>query len=231
MSDVRPIKSPLVYNACRWSARMIFRLFFRIRIVGGDRVPASGPVLLAANHGSFLDPPIVGATLLHRNTNFLARRSLFKGPLAWLIRRCNSIPLDDEAGDIKAIKQVLERLGEGESVLIFPEGSRTQDGQMQAFREGVRLIARRGKCPVVPIAIEGAFEAWPRTRSLPRLFGCRLAIEFGEPIPAEQIASATGNERLERTIDDMRLKLRADMRQMTNGRYPPASEADRSLHP
>ncbi|MEO1584841.1 MAG: lysophospholipid acyltransferase family protein [Planctomycetota bacterium] len=230
MSDVRPIKSPPVYNTCRWSARMLFRLFYRIRILGEDRVPRSGPVLLVANHGSFFDPPIIGATLQARDTNFLARRSLFKGPLGWLIRRCNSIPLDDEAGDIKAIKQVLERLGEGEPVLIFPEGSRTYDGKLQPFRDGVRLIARRGKCPVVPIAIEGAFESWPRTRPLPTPFGCRLAVEYGEPIPADQLTGDDGNERLERIIDRMRLELRERMRAGTGGRFPPAGPADEPLH-
>ena len=230
MSDVRPIKSPFVYNLARWSARMFFRLFYRIRITGQDRVPTEGPVLLVANHGSFFDPPIVGATLRVRDTNFLARRSLFKGPLGWLIRRLNSIPLEDNAGDVKAIRQVLERLGEGEPVLIFPEGSRTYDGRLQPFRDGARLIIRRAKCPVVPIAIEGAYDTWPRTRKLPRLFGCRLAIEYGEPISAEQARAEDGNELLERTIAAMRLKLREQMRKNSMGRFPEPSEADRPLH-
>ena len=85
MSDTRPIKSPRIYSFCRWAARMVFRLLYGVRIVGEDRVPAEGPVLLVANHGSFLDPPVVGATLQKRDTNFLARKSLFKGPLGWLI--------------------------------------------------------------------------------------------------------------------------------------------------
>ncbi len=230
MSDVAPIKSPRIYSLVRFSARMLLRLLYRVRIEGEHRVPTEGPVLLVANHGSFLDPTVVGGTLRVRDTNFLARRSLFKGPLGWLIRRLNSIPLEDNAGDVKAIRQVLERLGEGEPVLIFPEGARSYDGRLQPFRDGARLIIRRARCPVVPIAIEGAFETWPRTRAMPRFFGCRLAIEFGEPIPAERARADDGNELLERTIDRMRLKLRAEMRAETNGRFPPPSEADRPLH-
>lgn len=230
MSDVRPIKSPRIYSSTRFTARMAFRLFYRVKIVGQERVPREGPVLLVANHGSFIDPPLVGGTLQVRDTNFLARRSLFKGPLGWLIRRLNSIPLEDNAGDVKAIRQVLERLAEGEPVLIFPEGARTFDGRLQPFRDGAKLIIRRAKCPVVPIAIEGAFDTWPRTRKLPRLFGCRLAIEYGEPISAERARADDGNELLERTIDRMRLALRAQMRGETGGRFPEISEADRPLH-
>lgn len=230
MSDTRPISSPRIYSLCRWSARMVIRLFYRVRVVGQDRVPGEGAVLLVANHGSFLDPPIVGATLRKRDTNFLARRSLFKGPLGWLIRRLNSIPLEDNAGDVKAIRQVLERLSEGQPVLIFPEGSRSYDGRLQPFRDGAQLIIRRAKCPVVPIAIEGAYDTWPRTRKLPRLFGCRVAIEYGEPVSAERARATGGNELLERTIDEMRLRLRAQMRSRTMGRFPPPSEADRALH-
>ena len=231
MSDVKPIKRPRIYSLARFTARMAFRLFYRVKIIGEDRVPLEGPVLLVANHGSFIAPPLVGGTLRIRNTNFLARRSLFKGPLGWLIRRLNSIPLDDNAGDVKAIRQVLERLGEDEPVLIFPEGARTCDGKLQPFRDGARLIIRRAKCPVVPIAIEGAFETWPRTRKLPRLFGCRLAIEYGEPISAERARADDGNELLERTIDTMRLALRDQMRRETKGKFPPPSDADKPLHP
>lgn len=230
MSDVRPIKSPRIYSLARWTARMAFRLFYRVRIVGEERVPTQGPVLLVANHGSFIDPPLVGGTLRSRDTNFLARKSLFKGPLGWLIRRLNSIPLEDNAGDVKAIRQVIERLSEGEPVLIFPEGSRTYDGKLQPFRDGARLIIRRAKCPVVPVAIEGAFDIWPRTSKVPRPFGCRLAIEYGTPIPPERARADDGNELLERTIDTMRLALRERMRSETNGKFPPTNAGDEPLH-
>lgn len=115
-------------------------------------------------------------------------------------------------------------------MLIFPEGARSCSGQLQPFRDGARLIIRRAKCPVVPIAIEGAFETWPRTQKRPRLFGCRVAIEYGEPISPERARADDGNELLERTIDTMRLALRDRMREKTKGKFPPPSDADQPLH-
>jgi 1-acyl-sn-glycerol-3-phosphate acyltransferase len=205
---------------------MVFIALYRLDVQGLDRVPQQGPVLLVANHGSFLDPPIIGSLVRPRPICFLARASLFVGPLGWAIRKLNSIPLADNSGDIAAIRTVIGLLKDGHAVLIFPEGSRSEDGRMQAFRDGALLIVRRARCPVVPIAIEGAHDAWPRSAPRPRLRGCRLSVRFGEPIPPEEVIADAGGGLLERRIDAMRLDLRAAMRRRTHGRYPPPGPGD-----
>ncbi|MEM9165423.1 MAG: lysophospholipid acyltransferase family protein [Planctomycetota bacterium] len=207
---------------------VFFHGFYRLHVQGVERVPASGACLLAANHVSFFDPPLVGTPIKSRGTHFLARASLFKGPLGWLITRLNTIPLEDQSGDIRAIRTVIERLGLGQAVVVFPEGSRSWDGAMQPCRDGVRMIVRRAKCPVVPVAIEGAFDAWPRTRKLPRLFGCRIAVSYGEPIEHGLIEGEGGTDLLAQAIDAQRLELRKVLRSRTGGVYPPASAGDRS---
>lgn len=221
-----PGRSPRFYSFVRWSARMVFLALYRLDVQGLERVPQSGPVLLVANHSSFLDPPILGALVRPRPICFLARASLFSGPLGWAIRKLNSIPLADNSGDIAAIRTVIGLLREGHAVLIFPEGSRSEDGRMQPFRDGAILIVRRARCPVVPVAIEGAYDAWPRSASRPRLRGCRLAVRFGEPISPEEILDGGSSAVMERSIDQMRQELRTAMRRRTHGRYPPQGPAD-----
>ena len=218
------------YRCVRRAVRILFRALYRFRAEGLEHIPETGPALLVANHGSFLDPPLVGCGVMSREVHFVARASLFKGPLGPIIRRLSTIPLEDNAGDLRAIRTVIEHLAKGELVLIFPEGARTYDGRLQPFRDGVRLIARKSGCPVVPIAIEGAFEAWPRTRALPRLLGCRVRIRCGKAVPASELHGPDGNERLERTIDTMRLALRAELRSQTHGRFPKPGPADEPLH-
>ncbi|MEM8757222.1 MAG: lysophospholipid acyltransferase family protein [Planctomycetota bacterium] len=226
MSSFRP---GWFYLFCRALTRLALRLLYGIRAEHADRVPAEGPVLLVANHVSFLDPPIVGSMVERADVAFLARASLFKPPLSTIIRALHTLPIRDNEGDVRAIRQVIDLLAAGRPVLIFPEGSRTHDGALQPFREGFRLIARRAKCPVVPVAIEGAFHAWPRRRALPRMFGARLMVRYGEPIPAERASGPDGNALIEQTIDAMRLELRAALREATRGRFPPAGIGDLPL--
>lgn len=230
MTDQRADRPTLFYRCCRKLLACAFTLLYRYRTSGEEHVPATGAALIVANHGSFLDPPLVGAVVRRRPVHFVARASLFKWPLGPIIRALNAIPLEDNAGDLRAIRRVIDHLKQGEVVLIFPEGARTHDGRLQPFRDGVRLITRKAGCPVIPAAVEGAFETWPRSRSLPRLFGCRVSVRYGKAIPADELTGPDANRRLEELIDAMRLDLRREMRAATNGRFPPVNAADRPLH-
>jgi 1-acyl-sn-glycerol-3-phosphate acyltransferase len=219
----------LFYEVCRSALSLFFLLAYRARIEHTRRVPSSGPLLLVANHQSYLDPPLIGFGIRQRQMDYLARIGLFKVPgLNWLIDALNATPIKEDSGDAGAIKEVLRRLGEGRAILIFPEGSRTDDGQVHQFKRGTALLFRRADCPVIPVAIEGCFEAWPRDR-LPSIFGKRIAVSYGEPIPAAELKALGADAALamlRERIDAMRLELRARLRQSTRGRYPPPGPAD-----
>ena len=138
-------------------------------------------MILASNHQSYLDPVLIGTHVL-RPLCFLARESLFRVPLlGGLIRRLNAFPVRRGGAAARAALRTAEGiLKSDQAVVLFPEGTRTVDGKMQPLKSGVYLIARRARCPVVPVLIVGAFEAWPRQRKVPWFSSIRMI--FGEPI-------------------------------------------------
>jgi 1-acyl-sn-glycerol-3-phosphate acyltransferase len=113
--------------------------------------------------------------------------------------------------------------------MLFPEGARSPDGAMRPFKRGVWLLLTRAKCPILPVAVEGAFDIWPRSRSLPAIFRRRIAIAIGEPIPFDVLAAMeadAGLAHLTRVVDGLRMNLRRDLRDRTRDRYPPPGPAD-----
>lgn len=227
MKPNRP-KSFRLYHFCREVLLLLLRVLHRVTFINYEYVPKSGACLIVANHQSFWDPPLVGCRIRYRPLTFLARASLFKSTLfGGLISRVNALPIRDGEGDIRAIRDIIERLKQGEAVVIFPEGSRTFDGAMEPFRDGAALIIRKAKCPVVPVAIEGAFDAWPRTASKPR--PCkRIMVMYGKPIPPEELGKNI-NDRIEREIDDMRMALRKELRRVSGGSYPAPGPGDHAF--
>lgn len=224
-----PLYRILWYEFCRLAIHLLAGLIYGLRIEGRNNVPPTGPVLIVANHQSHLDPPFISA-VTRRNMHFLARLGLFTNPFfRFLIKSLNAIPLDTTKGDTAAIKTAIERLRAGRLVLIFAEGERTPDGGMRPFQPGAALLIRRSKAPVLPIAIEGAFDTWPRHRSRPRLRG-RVRIAVGKPIPMSTFEGMTTHEMLDsiaRTVDDLRLTLRARLRHESRGAFPAPGPGDR----
>jgi 1-acyl-sn-glycerol-3-phosphate acyltransferase len=156
-----------------------------MRYTGRENIPPEGPVLVVSNHQSYMDPPLVGAGC-PRRMNYVARKTLFRnGPFRWLIRSLDAIPLDTDGSSLAGIKETLRRLKREEMVLIFPEGGRCWDGEVGPFRPGFTTLAVRGRAAILPVAIEGAFQAWPRTRKWPR--PGTIHVHYGEPILAEQL--------------------------------------------
>lgn len=228
-----PKLRPAVYRAGQLLSRLVLEGGFRCETHGLENVPDDGPLLIVANHQSFLDPPAVGCRV-DRYITYLARASLFSNPLfGWLIRAVNTVPIRDNDGDVRAIRLVLDRLAKGEAVLIFPEGSRTDDGAPSPFREGAALIVRRAKCPVLPVAVEGAFDAWPRNRKLPALFrGHRIAVEIGEPIAPEDLGPAKSiSARLQTEIESLRMHARKRILDRTGGTRPLPGPGDERFDP
>jgi 1-acyl-sn-glycerol-3-phosphate acyltransferase len=163
-----------------------------MRYTGRENIPAEGPVLVVSNHQSYLDPPLVGAGC-RRRMNYVARKTLFGNPLfRWLIHSLDAIPLDTEGSSVGGIKETLRRLKRGEMVLIFPEGGRCWDGEVGPFQPGFTTLAVRGRAAILPVAIEGAFDAWPRTRKWPR--PGIIHVHYGPPITADQLAQYGGDD-------------------------------------
>jgi 1-acyl-sn-glycerol-3-phosphate acyltransferase len=161
-------------------ARIVTTVFFDLKTYGIYNVPKTGGVLLVSNHQSFLDPIILSSGL-DRTLSYLAKAELFKNRFfGWLISSLNAFPVEQGAGDVSAVKEAIARLQEGHLLNIYPEGSRTLDGEMQPLEKGVALVIRRAKVPVVPVAITGSFKAWPRGTALPKSYPIRIMI--GPPI-------------------------------------------------
>jgi 1-acyl-sn-glycerol-3-phosphate acyltransferase len=166
-----------------WIGHTIFRAaakaFFRYQVVGRDKLIQEGPLLIAANHESFLDPPLVGVAW-DDSVYYLARKTLFKGPTKWLYPRWNAIPVDQEAPDMRSLKKIIKILRSGEQVVVFPEGARTLDGKLQPGEAGVGLIAAKSNATIQPIRIFGAYKALPRGSG--RLRFHPITIVVGDPI-------------------------------------------------
>ena len=161
-------------------SRLLGNALFGFRILHRDRMIQTGPLILAMNHQSYLDPPLAG-NACDRAIYFLARRSLLNvWGLGWLLPKLNVIPVDQEGIDRSALKALIRVIKAGNGALIFPEGSRTLDGTLQPALPGLGLIIAKTRAPVVPMRIFGAHEALPRGSNRLRLH--RITVVVGEPI-------------------------------------------------
>lgn len=193
-----------VYRFCRATASAVLTLLYRLRVQGAEHVPARGGALLIANHASHLDPPLIGVAVKRRSLMYLARSGLFRfAPFAALIRALGAIPLRENEGDLGAMKRAIEELKRGRLVLIFPEGTRSPDGSIGEFKRGAWLLIARAKCDVIPVRVDGAYDAWPRSRTLPRLLSASPArVRFGPPIRFESELAGLDAEAGLRVLKD-----------------------------
>src|SRR3954465_10656424 len=190
----RPLSKRVGYDGLRVLCRTVAVWLYGFGIEGRDHWPATGGGLICANHQSMFDPPLVGLTC-PRRMNYLARDTLFRVPiLAPLIKFLDAIPIDREGVGLSGLKETLRRLKAGELVLIFPEGTRTRDGEVAPLKPGFIAVARRSRVPLIPVGLDGAYQAWPRTAKFPRTG--RVAVVIGEPIAAEQVAAMSDDDLL-----------------------------------
>lgn len=185
-----------------------FRSVFGLRIINEEKVIHEGPVLVAANHQSFLDPPLIG-NLYKSEMHYLARKTLFVGFFAWLYPRWNAIPVDQDRPDMASLKTIIKLLKAGERVLVFPEGERTLDGQIGQSQPGIGLIAVKSGAVIQPVRIRGAREALPRGSG--RLRFARISVTVGDPIrlTPEEIAAAQGKAGYQQIADRIKTAIEA----------------------
>lgn len=197
-----------IYHFCSTLVRTVFSLLYRTSWHGLENVPRKGPLLIASNHMSFFDPPLVGCST-RRDFHYLARESLMGNAFsAWLLPRINVIPVNRESGkDARAVRQVLKALKDELGTVIFPEGTRSPDGELQEAKAGVGLLACRSKAQVLPVRIFGSFEVFSRHQKIPKLRG-KIHIVYGkclhpedyDPGPKTENRYKVAIERIMKTI-------------------------------
>jgi 1-acyl-sn-glycerol-3-phosphate acyltransferase len=170
-----------------------FRTLFGMRVNGAEHLITEGPVLVASNHQSFLDPPLIG-NLYKDEMTYLARKTLFNSFTRWVYKNWNAIPVDQDRPDMASLKTIIRKLKEGNRVLVFPEGSRTLDGNLGEAAPGIGLIAAKSGVPIQPVRISGAREALPRGSA--RIRFARITVSVGPPIhlTPDEIKAAKGKE-------------------------------------
>ena len=162
---------------------------YRMRVFGREHVPARGGAIIAANHCSYLDPPVMGGANSRRVVHFLARDTLLSNPIAkWFFPRVAVIPLDRTKGDLGALKKAIGILKEGRVVGLFPEGTRSPDGRMRAAKGGIGFLIAKSEVPVVPLHISGTFAAFPKGAK--KMQPSRIVARYGPPISPEEIRAA-----------------------------------------
>jgi 1-acyl-sn-glycerol-3-phosphate acyltransferase len=167
-----------VFRFLQWLVRVYFRLLFRIEVRGAEKIPRRGRVVIASNHVSGYDPPLVGC-VIPRVVYFLGKKELFEIPgLAQLIRFCNCIPVDRADFAATTLKQIERVLQNNEALLLFPEGTRTRTGRALPWKAGLGMIAARTHADILPACIDNLFgvrgSIWTRPR---------VRITFGDAVP------------------------------------------------
>ncbi len=193
--DRTPSYEPDSRNRVYWflqtSVALFAPLYFRFRVRGLENVPKQGPALLVANHQSFLDPVMVGLQL-KRPIRFLARTTLYRGPLIrFVFDKLCTIPLNRDSASTATIRQATAELRQGHLIGVFPEGTRSQDGRIGPLKPGFIALVRRAKVPVIPVGLAGTGAAFPRGAWFLRPKKCRLV--YGPPLSPETLAQVSGH--------------------------------------
>ncbi len=204
----------ILYKFVHGLSRLFFRILYGHHAFGVDKI-IEGPAIIAPNHVSFLDPPLVGASC-PEPVAFLAKDTLFQKPLlGTLIRNLNAYPVSGKIKDLTSIKVVLGILKEKKKVIIFPEGIRSYDGKLAEIKPGICMLAMRANVPVIPVYIKGTFEIWDRKRKFPRLWG-KTECVFGDPIyPAayKEMDKKSAQEAMAKEIKKRILSLKSQTRE------------------
>lgn len=182
--DDSALRMDMSYAVSRHLVRLIFSTYFRGEVYNAHKVPERGPVIIASNHVGYIDPFCVGAAV-NRRICYLCRESAFKWPIiGYLLKKWNAVPVDRDGKNPRGLKAVLDRLKDGEAVMLFPEGTRTYDGTLQRAKPGIGLLVAQSQAPVLPVRIFGMWEAFNRHMKFPR--PKKVKVVFGELISFDE---------------------------------------------
>lgn len=205
----------------------VFRVYLRIggyKVAGRENIPATGPVILAPNHVSLLDPPLVGVSSTRRPF-IMAKAELFHGIQGWAIQRMGSFPVNRNSADRAAFRRARQILSEGQPLLIFPEGTRSSYGELGEAEPGVALLAHGAKAPVVPIYIRGTEGAFSRRRKGFHLVKCE--IHFGKPLYFEEEYARKADRETLDIISQRIMEEIASLKRAVDAQHPkPALKPD-----
>lgn len=177
----------MTYFIGRAILRVFFKIFFRLKVIGSNNCPDEGPLIIASNHASFLDPIIVGLAVA-RPLNFMARGSLFKNRIfGRILTSVNAFPLRREGVDLGAMRTAIDKLSKGSAVLIFPEGTRTKHGNLQSPMPGIGFLTASSGARILPCYIKGSMDALPREALFPRFK--KISVYIGKSLQFDKIDS------------------------------------------
>ncbi len=211
----RSAASLVWYHSVQYLLAILTIVLMRWRATGQSNIPATGGVLLVSNHVSFLDVIFLGIPL-GRPLNYVARSTLFVSILGWFIRSVGAFPIQREGIGASGMKETLRRLRAGGIVTLFPEGTRSKDGQLGTLKPGIAVLVQRVGVPVVPAGLAGMFEIWPRSQLFPVPHPIR--IHYGRAIYPDELAgldtdaiTALIRARMEESFLEARRALQSDM--------------------
>ncbi|MEO7415249.1 MAG: lysophospholipid acyltransferase family protein [Opitutaceae bacterium] len=190
-----------VYGLFHYISVVVYDMFFRGEVIGIEHLPKTGAFLIASNHASHLDSPIIGSQV-RRQVCFFGRKNLWKpGIAAWWLDAVGTIPVDRDGGQaLSAIKRVLRALANDKVLILFPEGTRSPDGGLQTPKPGVGMIVCSTQVPVVPARIFGSFEAFGKGIGFPRA-GNPVSVVFGPPLSPSQYDPGAGKDRYQQASE------------------------------
>jgi 1-acyl-sn-glycerol-3-phosphate acyltransferase len=206
------------FRLVRWLAWLFFRLFYGLRIYGVSHL-RSGAGILASNHASFFDPPVISASC-REEVHFLARESLFRVPLfGRLIRALNSHPISRGSSDAHTFRQLIAFLQQGQKVILFPEGKRSSDGSIQPLERGLAFLVYKAQCTIYPVYVDGTFSVWNRTMSFPRFSRKKIRCVFGSPIEWADFSELDKRKAMEEITARAEKALHALQRWLSEGAH------------
>jgi len=183
----------MIYDICYFISKWICRVLFRLRVVGEENVPKSGPVILASNHVSYLDPIFLGVSL-RRKVHYMAKEEIFRNPLiSWFIRKLQGFPVSRQRVGSSTIKKAFQLMERGKVLLLFPEGTRGDGSTLRKARPGIGIIAERSGAPLVPVYLQGPERVLPRGSRWLRLH--QVTVGFGMPVLPGSSSSPPGEPK------------------------------------
>ncbi|OGL40166.1 MAG: hypothetical protein A3C43_09115 [Candidatus Schekmanbacteria bacterium RIFCSPHIGHO2_02_FULL_38_11] len=182
----------LSYDLLKAIGVPLFKLYFRLESINAKNIPAKGGVIIVANHSSFIDALFIAATV-PRKIGFMMLQSFYKKPvLNWFCRDITCIPVPDNESGHQALRRAIEYLKEGNTLSIFPEGGRSDDGKLKEAKTGTAFIALKTGIPVIPAGIIGNFKAYSKHHLVPRPY--KITVRYGKPMVFEKKNKITRNE-------------------------------------